>query len=189
MLFAEVKRCWPGELVLEESPKGDSDSICLAERAVNVVEGLVRTYKIPLERRIGCQIDDHCNAMTWIVEWAALLHRRYKTGSDGLTTYERLKGKRPSRAVVEFGEQVLFKTVRASNEILPNTAPRFEEGTVVGIREVSDEVLVHAGGVVHRARTIKRRPKEERWSVDAIMAISTTALTWSQGQHRRARRC
>ena len=106
-LFKEVKAAWSGDLVLEEAIKGDSDSNGPAEAGVKVVEGLARTYKLALERRCSCILRDEMAIMAWIVEWAALMHRRYMLGTDGLSAYQRLKGKKPSRPVVEIGESPL----------------------------------------------------------------------------------
>ena len=47
--------------------------------------------------------------MTWLIQHAADCLSKYQVGEDGKTAYERLKGKKFSRAVVEFGEKVHFK--------------------------------------------------------------------------------
>ena len=104
-MFKEVKAAWSGDLIMEEAMKGDSDTNGPAEVAVKVVEGLTRTYKLALERRCSCVVRDTMAVMAWIVAWAALMHRRYMLGTDGLSAYQRLKGKRPGRPIVEIGER------------------------------------------------------------------------------------
>ena len=119
-LFRSVKVAWSGDLIIEMSPKGDSQGNGAAESAVNVVEGMVRTHKSALESRLDCIILPKWNVVSWIVEWVALMLRRYKMGDDGLTPYGRIKGKKPSRAIVELGERVLFMEVRSHSERRPN---------------------------------------------------------------------
>ena len=120
-LFKEVKAAWSGDLIMEEAMKGDSDTNGPAEVAVKVVEGLTRTYKLALERRCSCVVRDTMAVMTWIVAWAALMHRRYMLGTDGLSAYQRLKGKRPGRPIVEIGERVLYEPVKSAGEPMANT--------------------------------------------------------------------
>lgn len=182
-LFREVKLQWRGELVLEESPLGDSNSNGAAEAAVKVHEGMVRTHKIALEKKIGKSIEDRSNIFEWICEWAALVHRRYKVSDDGRTAYERIRGKKASRTMVQIGENVWFK---APATITPsNTEQRFDEGIVVGIRETSDEILVWNSKGIHRSRTIRRRPEGSRWSADAIAALDTTPMLYNAAGQRR----
>ena len=95
-----------------------------------------------MEEKIGATIQDNWHLMTWIVAWVALLLRRYRVGDDGQMTYERLKGKRPSRAILPFGERVLFAPVRSSAERIGNTEPRFYDGIVVGMRNLGRAACV-----------------------------------------------
>ena len=72
-----------------------------------MIEGLTRTYKLALERRCSCIVRDDMQIRAWIVARAALMHRRYMLGPDGLSAYQRLKGKKPSRPLVEIGESAI----------------------------------------------------------------------------------
>ena len=175
-LIRAVRTAWDGDLVIELAPKGDSQANGAAEIAVQVNEGMVRTLKSALESHLKCEIGDDWPIMDWMVEWAAMLIRRHKVGEDGLTAYERLKGKRPTRSLLELGERVLFQEVRSKSEKLHNLEPRFLEGILVGIREIADELIIWNSGGLHRASTVKRRPDEEKWSADEIAAIDCTPL-------------
>ena len=71
----------------------DEDGYGAAENVVRVHEGLVRTYKSALQRRLVTSIDDRSVLMHWLVEWAAAMHRRHRKGNDGKTFWERARGK------------------------------------------------------------------------------------------------
>ena len=61
----------------ESSPEGSSQSNGIAERAVQSVEGQVRTMKLALERRVSCKIPVDHKIMTWMVESAADLLNKF----------------------------------------------------------------------------------------------------------------
>ena len=105
------------KIVLEHSPVYSSQSNGVAERAVQSVEGQVRTMKDALEARLGAGAvtaprgGDPSSLVAWLVEYAAVLLNRYEVGHDGKTAYERLRGKRPNVLGLEFGEQILWRRV------------------------------------------------------------------------------
>ena len=84
-----------GEIVPEEAQRGEPDDNGLAESAVAVHQGFVRTYKADLEARLGCKLTDTHPVISWMAEWAAVQHRRCKLGPDGRTCYEGLHGRTP----------------------------------------------------------------------------------------------
>ena len=71
-----------GATVLANSKKGDSQSNGMAEKAVQEIEGGVRTLKLHLETRIGRRIPPHHPILEWMIEWAAEVHNRFCTGKD-----------------------------------------------------------------------------------------------------------
>ena len=81
---------------------------------------------------------------------------------------------------MEWGEVVWFQTPRQTDQA--NTAGRFEVGIVVGLREISDEILVWNAEGIHRARTIKRKPANERWSAEMVAAIDITPTIYASRQ-------
>ena len=75
---------------------GSSGSNGVIERAVQAVEGQVRTIKLALESRIGVEtLRDH-DVIPSIIEYAATIINKGQASADGRTAYERLKGK-PAR--------------------------------------------------------------------------------------------
>ena len=79
----------------EHSPVASSQSNGYIERAIQSVSGQVRVLLDALETRMGqsCR-GSGIVALTWLVEYAAVLWNRYAVSSDGKTAYERMRGKK-----------------------------------------------------------------------------------------------
>ena len=93
-LAEHLKGMWTGEIILEGSPAGGSESNDQAERAIRTLVGQTRTLKLAYESKVGCPLPPDSAGMKWLVEYAACTLRRYSVGTDGRTSYERSKGKR-----------------------------------------------------------------------------------------------
>ena len=107
----------------EFSPIFSSQSNGVAERAVQSVEGQLRTLRYALESRLGVGVviaprgGDASSVVAWLTEYSAVLLNRFEVGHNGKTAHERLHMK-PSRTMgVEFGETVYWrKAVRGSRD-------------------------------------------------------------------------
>eukprot|EP00973_Karenia_brevis_P013242 1796981-Karenia_brevis.AAC.1 len=53
---------------------------------------------------------------------------------------------------------------------------RYEEGVYLGPMEGSNCYYIAQGENIIQARAIKRRPPEERWNREAVMAVRNTEL-------------
>ena len=60
-----------GKTTLEFSPAGESQSNGLVERAIQEVQGQVRTLKHRLEERCGIRTTPHNDVWHWMLEYAA----------------------------------------------------------------------------------------------------------------------
>ena len=120
-LGAAVKAGFPEDLTLEESPKGDShgQSNGTAENAVQRVQGQVRTMKYALEQSAGGELPKDSVIFPWMLEYAGVLHTLFsQEDSEGMTPFQKLKGRTWQIALPSFGEIVDYRR-RAS---LPRTA-------------------------------------------------------------------
>ena len=88
---------------LEYAKTRDSQSNGTAERAVQSVEGMTRTLKLALEKRLGETISCTHPLMLWVVEHAADVLNKFLVSADGRTAYERMRGKAYKSEVFEFG--------------------------------------------------------------------------------------
>ena len=103
--------------VVEESPVASSQSNGVVERAIQGVEGLIRTLKCACEARWGVQLRPEEKTVVFLAEYAAYLLNKLEVGKDGRTAWERSRGKRGMVMAVEFGERVLWR-VRPSGKLV-----------------------------------------------------------------------
>eukprot|EP00973_Karenia_brevis_P035664 4920734-Karenia_brevis.AAC.1 len=68
----------------------------MVERAVQEIEGRIRSLLLSLEERLNRDIDARERIVAFIPQYAAYLYNRLHRGDDGKVSYERVKGKRPS---------------------------------------------------------------------------------------------
>ena len=99
--------------VQENSAVGESQSNSRAERAVQEVEGQVRTMFHALQMRLGKRIPNTHAVLKWLVQYAGIILTKYATHDDGTTSYQQLHGKRATERLCEFGELVLFYIPKA----------------------------------------------------------------------------
>ena len=81
--------------------------------------------KIAFEKRIGARISADRAVVTWMVEYVGAMITRFKIGEDGLTPYERLKGRIFRKPVVDFGEFVMAEVHRTTGGKLGKLEDRF----------------------------------------------------------------
>ena len=94
---------------VENSMVGESDSNATVERAIQDVEGQVRTLRSGLEQRIQRKIKLSDTIVPWMVRHAAALITRCRVRPEGRTSLEMIKGRKSNAQITEFGETVLFK--------------------------------------------------------------------------------
>ena len=93
------RRAEDSEIIMEESPVGESQSNGEVESTIKQVQGMFRTIKMSTESRIGDRIIRSHALIPWLVRHAASLITKYTKGEDGCTAYRRMKGK-------EFNSQI-----------------------------------------------------------------------------------
>ena len=108
-LINEVARRRQATTFVEQSPVGSSASNGVAERAVQSVEGQLRTISDALQHRLHIDIPSDHAVIAWMVEYSSVLLNKYEVGRNGKTAYERLRGRKSKMLGVEFGELVHFR--------------------------------------------------------------------------------
>ena len=160
-----VKAERPEEIIMEESPVGESASNGEVENAIKLVEGMFRSIKSSLEERIGRKLPREHMCVPWLIRHAAETIDRYAIGSDGKTNYQRRKGNKFGGSPVEFGETIMF--LRAKSVGKDKFDSRWEQGVWLGIREESGEHIIGTKEGVLKARTIRRYSEAtERWKTE-----------------------
>ena len=135
-----------------------------AENAMGRLERQVRTLKLGLEQAPGYELDVQHPVFKWLVEHCADILTKCPVGEDGLTPYERIKGKRYHSEMFEFGSVVSVKLQgRLQGGLMRE---RWVSRIWLGKRWHTDEHLVALdSGKVVRARDA--RPELDSMSFDA----------------------
>ena len=80
-------------MIIENSPVGSSKINGIVERAIQSVQGMIRTIRSDIEGRWGVKVDATHSIWPWIAEHAGFLLMRFELERDGKTACETLKGK------------------------------------------------------------------------------------------------
>ena len=175
-LVNEVIKNREHETVAEHSPVAESQSNGIAERATQAVQGMCRTLKLGLEKRIGHQISTAHPVMKWLVQHSGDLLTIYQVSRDGKTAYERLLGKRYKGEMIEFGARVLHRIpgwTKPGSEV-GKFAARWDHGIWLGKRWGSGEHVIGTPDGIVRSRGIRKLPREDAWDWEALHAVKGT---------------
>jgi hypothetical protein len=159
---------------LEHSPKGDhhGKSNGEAEAAVEITQGLCRTYKDACETGMGKAIDPKSPLLAWMIEHAGNMYNLYAhddTLKDGLTPFRRLKGRDWQVSLPPWGEAVDYR-VRTKHKL----EPRWATGIFCGVRlDITEKIIATENGIVV-AQSVRRKPKELRWDADLFAKVKGT---------------
>ena len=125
-------------------PAYDSKANGSIEHAVRLVQGLLRTLKLCLERRLLHSIPADHAIMAWLVQHTAWLLTVQSRGQDGFTAYERLRGKPWSRRMACFGETCLAKLHKGDigKEEVPKLAARWCRAVLLGYDRDTNEYIL-----------------------------------------------
>ena len=155
---------------LDSSRVGDSDSNGKIERAIRKLKGIIRTIRSGLEAEVGERIDLESPIIPWLVRHAAYILSRSEVKEDGKTALQRMKGRKTTGVLTNFGETVLFKMPR-TRVTIGDFEDRFSEGTWVGLAVRSGEHVVANAHGTFRTGAIMRKPADARWSAELLRNI------------------
>ena len=96
------------QMVPEASAPGESPSNGRAERAVQMVEDMLRTYLHALEYRLKRKIPSQHPVVRWLYEHVGTMLNRFSVNPDGVTPYAALHGRNPTERHIEFGGKGLL---------------------------------------------------------------------------------
>ena len=98
-----------GKVVLDRPPKGESQSNSVAEEGGKMVREFVKLMRDVTESKANVKLDGSHAIIYWMIRWAAVALTRFMVGVDGLTAYERRRGRRCRIPMAAFGETVWYK--------------------------------------------------------------------------------
>ena len=159
-LSAEIAS--PEQISQRVSPESSHQSNGAAERACGMVEGMFRTSRATLEKKLGTKLPLTHNIFLFLVQYVgwSLTHFQRKQAT-GLTGFEAVHLKKYKSDVLPFGDAVL---AREPGVFLHKAVSRWHEGVWIGRSPVSDEhmVLTQERGLL-LCRTIKRLVPEQQF--------------------------
>ena len=163
---------------------GESDSNAHIERAIQDVEGQVRTLRAALEWRLQKPVKLSHAIVPWLIRHAACLITRCRVRPSGKTSLEMIKGHKTNARITEFGEVVLFKIPKT--KLNPGKfEDQWDAGVYVGYDMRTMESLVGTPAGVFKVTDIRRRPLQERWSADRACSIAGSPKAPVPGQAYR----
>ena len=180
-----VKAASNSEIILRNSPVGESQSNGVVDKAVRDIGDHVRTLKDAAEDRLNITIGVKSPLLTWLVEHAAWLYNNCHEGKDKKTALERLQGGRSVKPLAEVGESILYKPLSTKGDSVDKLEARFEEGIWLGVESRTGEIRVGTPSGVVKSRTIRRRIEAERWNAAAAQEI--TGTPWNPSPRVQAR--
>ena len=169
--------------ITKEYPaKYESQSNGGTEVGIRCIRGLFRTLKLCLEARIGKYAPVGHALVPWLLQHTCLVLNARVRGTDGLTSWARVRGRSFNQRMLGFGELVLYKLPSKGPKSNPdgNMGTRWLEGNFIGYHRSSNTYLVATTTGVTTSRSLARRPPENRWSADKLAAIQATP--WSERQ-------
>ena len=174
-MLQRVKNGFQGECVLEEAPvEAHEKANGEAERAIQMVQGMARTLKEFVEYHAEVELKADHPALTWLVEHAATLLTLYHKGvpKDGMTAYQRMKGKPWRVPIPSWSELVEFR-LRGRSKM----ESRWQPGIFVGINRNSTEKAVATPEGIHWVVSLRRKPELARW--DGAMLKKIRGVPWN----------
>ena len=74
---------------------------------MKTISGFLRPNKLDLERRLGKRLPQGHPVFSWLVEYCAWMATVRIRGDDGVSAYQRVRGRGYTKRLVPFGEKVL----------------------------------------------------------------------------------
>ena len=108
-ILHQVARLRPLRTQIERSALGDSQSNGRAERAVQSIEMMVRTFKLDLESRMGQRLPVSSALFTWVVRHSADVYNKRQVGRDRATPYQRARGRVYNGELLQFASKVMYR--------------------------------------------------------------------------------
>ncbi len=163
----------------EEPPAYDSQSNGSVELGIRLIRGMFRTAKCCLEARLGKTIPVQHALIPWMLEHVCLLMNVLVRGNDGLTSWQRLRGRPFGQQLVGFAEMVIYKFPSKGPGHNPegNMGVQGREAIFLGYSKSSNTFIVGNGDGVVQTRSVTRRPLSERWRADVLAELQATP--WS----------
>ena len=153
-------------------PAGNGD----VEATVKQFQGILRTNKRDIEKRMNAKLPVEHPLFSWLVEYSSFIINVRVVGKDGITAFARVRRRDFANRLIPFGEFAHIHVPRMSPERQQQGVlePRTVEGLVLGYGRQSHSYLVHHDGEFKQVRSVSRMPLSKRWRVDKLQEVKFT---------------
>ena len=181
--IAALKMSGVENVVEEGSVPYDPQTNGAAENAVKLLKGTLRANQLSLERMIQARIPLDHPIIAWLVLYSARVRTLRSRGADGKTAHERARGSAASIRLISFGETCRYKC-RAQEKGIGDSTQRWSSGVWLGVDPRTGQHIMFDEdfGGIRMARSLLRMPQPQKWSLEAIRAVSATP--WSEHEAR-----
>ena len=90
---------------MDRPPKHESQSNGIVEEAGKTIREFTLIFKDVIETKANMKIDGGMAIAPWMLRWAAMNISMFQVGTDGMTAYERRRGRKCKVPTVCFGEK------------------------------------------------------------------------------------
>ena len=158
----------------ESPPAYDSQANGGTEVGIRVIRGMLRTLKLCLEQRLDKHIPVSHPVMAWLLEHVCVLLTATVRGEDGLTAWQRVRGRPFSQQLIGFGESVLHKYPTNGPRHNPhgNVGALGDDGVFLGFNRYSNTFMIWTGKGSAQVRSVTRKPESDRWIPEAVADVS-----------------
>lgn len=143
-----------GQIIMEESPVGDSQNSCDVESRIKQVTGLFRTSRSYVQTKYKCVIPENHNILPWMVMHSANTLNRFNVGKDGKTPRYRLKQRDFKEKHFDFAECCWYSKPKSKGIDKMNL--RWIKGIFLGILENSGELILGTTEGIIKVRTMRK---------------------------------
>ena len=133
--------------------KYESQSNGTVEEAGKTVREFTLIFKDVIEKKALMKIDDGMEIAPWMIRGAAVNISRFQVGIDGMTPYERRRGRKCRVPIVCLGEKIWYKK-RDCPEDRSKSEPGWEKAVWFGHTRDSNESVVGTPDGAFRAYAI-----------------------------------
>ena len=98
-----------GQVILEHSPNGESQTNGHMKRGVRTIKYQTCTLKAHIEYNLKIKLDPEYAILQWLVKWVGTTLNRYSVVKNGRIGYERMRTQRCQAFVAQFDENVFYK--------------------------------------------------------------------------------
>ena len=159
----------------EHSPVEASQSNGVVERAIQSVQGQMRTLRLATSEKLhNAEIGPTHVLIPWLCRHSSWILDKFQPRWSGQTAYKSMRGKDYIGELIKFGECCMLHIADISKDKLK---PRWQKGCYVGRLDKTNEALLITPSGVVKARSVKRLPLSEAW--DNTFVSSCKGSPWN----------